>query len=345
MKVLVVDDSSLYRRILARGLAKFPAVASVETARDGRSCLAKVDVFRPDLITLDVEMPGLSGIEVLERLRQQGNPAQVVLVTALSRTQIERAVGATDLGVFGFIAKPGADTPEQNEAILHAELIQVISALQFKLEVGRVLYDVSAPSVVSAAAAPVPVRLVAIGVSTGGPLALTSIVPKLPADLRFPIVIVQHMPELFTTVLAETLAAKSVVRVTEAVEGAVLEPGRVYLAPGGCQTEVRKAPGGRVFFRVTDEPAVNFCKPSVDIFFKSATEAYGDAVVAVLMTGMGSDGVEGMRLLKNSGARTWVQDEASCTVFGMPMQALRAGVVDAIVPLDRIPETIARLKG
>jgi two-component system chemotaxis response regulator CheB len=183
---------------------------------------------------------------------------------------------------------------------------------------------------------------VLIGVSTGGPVALASLLPALPGDLNAPVLIVQHMPALFTRPLAESLDRKSAIRVTEAKDGAIVQPNCAYLAPGGAQMKVLAGPRGETMLRITDDPPENGCKPAVDYLFRSAALQFPGRAVAVILTGMGNDGTAGLRMLKRGGCSSIAQDEASCVVFGMPKEAIAAGLVDTVAPLDRIAAAIVR---
>jgi two-component system chemotaxis response regulator CheB len=187
------------------------------------------------------------------------------------------------------------------------------------------------------------VDIVALGVSTGGPQALAQVIPKLPTDLGVPIVIVQHMPPMFTAALAASLNGKSALKVVEGRPGQILEASTVYIAPGGKQMKVaRPAPAAPLSLCITDDPPENYCRPSVDYLFRSVAQVYADRALGIIMTGMGADGVLGLRLMKRQGARVIAQDEASCVVFGMPMEAIKAGVVDAIVPLEQLASAITK---
>ena len=362
LRVLVVDDTALFRRVVSDALAQVPEVEVVGTAPNGKIALERVETLSPDLITLDIEMPEMDGLEVLAALKQRGKDCGVVVVSALTRKGGELTIRALEQGAFDFVTKPGGGDPPANLAAMRDALAPMISAYRRRWEVRAILKGggtspvFPSPAVSAGAGPPVagampPVAgaalptshkadLVCIGVSTGGPNALARVLPALPANFPAPVLVVQHMPPLFTQSLAASLAAKCAVAVREAAEGERLQAGTVYIAPGGRQMKMVAGPDGQPRLHLTDDPPENNCRPSVDYLFRSVANHYPGRVAAVIMTGMGSDGVTGLRLLKRKEARIIAQDEASCVVYGMPGEAVKAGVVDVIAPLERLADEI-----
>ncbi|MBU0908184.1 MAG: chemotaxis response regulator protein-glutamate methylesterase, partial [Proteobacteria bacterium] len=364
IRVLVVDDTVLYRRVLSDILAKIPDVEVIGTANNGKIALAKIVQLKPDLLTLDFEMPEMDGLATLRELQRLKLDVAVVMVSAHTCEGAAVTIKALEGGAFDFIAKPDSTSLEQNRESLLRQLRPVIQSVSTRKLLRATLSGAKAPSSpraatpvrpaaaeqqlkppVSPAAVETPrisptmltgrIAIVAIGVSTGGPNALAEVIPKLPTTFRVPVVIVQHMPPVFTKALADSLNQKSGLNVIEAGDGEQLLPGNVYLAPGAKQMKVVKRGAGE-FLQLTDDPPENHCRPAVDYLFRSVASVYGNRALGVIMTGMGSDGVKGLQLMKQQGAQVIAQDQASCVVFGMPMEAIKAGVTDVIVPLNQI---------
>lgn len=366
MRVLVADDAVLFRRLLADVLSSIPGVEVVGSASNGKIAIQKVHELKPDLLTLDIEMPEMDGLAVLDALFQSGQPKlDVLVVSALSRRGGDLTVKALERGAFDFITKPDAATPELGRDALLRELAPRIRALAHRQDVRALLRGTIAP-----VRPVVPVRpqaiqqpskdlaldgiaarmqrlsnmprpeMILIGVSTGGPVALAQILPAIPADIGVPIFVVQHMPPIFTKALADNLASKCSVRVREAVHGELPEAGTVYIAPGGRQMRLGVASNNKPVVELTDDPPENNCRPAVDFLFRSVANRFPGRSAAVILTGMGSDGTLGLRLLKRQGCFVIAQDEASCVVYGMPKAAVDAGVADAILPLDAIASRI-----
>ncbi len=348
----------MFRRIVSDALAGLPGVEVVGTASNGKLALSRMAALRPDLITLDIEMPEMSGIEVLEAMGPAGLTAGVIVLSAVTVCGGEMTVRALELGAFDFLTKPEGGAASQNLTVLRDRLRPMITAFERRRDIRMMLRPgagraprAEAPAPRPASAAPEPVilirrrigpPLVLIGVSTGGPVALASLLPALPGDLGAPVIIVQHMPALFTSPLAASLDRKSALSVSEAQDGTIAQPNCAYLAPGGMQMKLAAGPRGEVVLRLTDDPPENGCKPSVDYLFRSAAMQFPGRAVAAILTGMGNDGTAGLRLLKRSGCFSIAQDEASCVVFGMPKEAIAAGLIDTVAPLDRIASTIVR---
>jgi two-component system, chemotaxis family, protein-glutamate methylesterase/glutaminase len=364
LKVVVADDSILFRRAISEALTSCPGVEVVASTPNGKLAVQKVRELRPDLLTLDLEMPEMDGLAVLDALRQAGEGVAVIVVSALTRRGGDLTVRALQKGAFDFISKPDSGTPEQSRDSLRRELTPRINTLIRRLEVRTILR--SAPPARPAAAPahetpterpPAPSGLgavagrmtriasaarpemVLIGVSTGGPAALAQVIPAIPADIGVPILIVQHMPPLFTESLAKNLASKSAIGVREASQGEPVRPGIAYIAPGGQQMRLAVA-DGRPIVQLTDDPPENNCRPAVDYLFRSAASLFPGRSTAAVLTGMGSDGTIGARLLKRHGCYVIAQNEATCVVYGMPKAAVDAGVVDAVLPLEAIAARI-----
>jgi two-component system chemotaxis response regulator CheB len=362
LRVLVVDDAVIYRKIVTELLAEVPEVEVVGSAANGKIALQKIEQLKPDLITLDLEMPEVDGLGVLRQLRAVGSPAAAIMLSSVTEQGAAATIAALELGAIDFVVKPSGKSIEENISKLRQELRSRIVAYARTLGVKRLL----AATTPSTAAAPAPrhvepspapqkhvvppvisnrpPEVVLIGISTGGPKALTQMLPRLPAELPVPVLIVQHMPPVFTRSLANDLDLRCKLRVSEAEEGQPVLRGSILIAPGGRQMGLRRE-GDSIVARITDDPPENSCRPSVDYLFRSAVAIYGGNALAVIMTGMGSDGTAGCRLLRQRGARVIAQDEASCVVFGMPREPIAQGLVDVVAPLDRIATEIVRLTG
>jgi two-component system chemotaxis response regulator CheB len=355
IRVLVADDSSLFRRAVAEALASLPDVEVVGSSPNGRLALQKVAELKPDLLTLDIEMPEMDGLAVLEALRQMGSSTSVIVISALTQRGGRLTMQALEKGAFDFITKPQSKSSEESRASLVRELGPRLRALGHRRHIRSLLQQPSPPlssvrpttPVVPTAARsparaerPAPTRIsrpevVLIGVSTGGPGALVRLLPPLPKELGVPIVVVQHMPPVFTQSLAESLASKCSLQVREASDGEKLEAGTVLIAPGGRQLKL--ASGADAFrVQITDDPPENNCRPAVDYLFRSAANQLPGRAMAVILTGMGNDGTLGLRLLRRHGCFTIAQDESTSVVFGMPKSAIEAGLVDVVLPIDAI---------
>jgi two-component system, chemotaxis family, protein-glutamate methylesterase/glutaminase len=349
VRVLVVDDSMLFRKVVRDALTLDPAIEVVGSASDGRAALEKIEQFKPDAITLDLEMPDIDGLGVLKQLRERPHPPSVIVVSAFTDAGAALTNQALRLGAFDFVLKPSGANINENRDRLAADLLPKMRLLaEGQLAVSRAHSPAktrpAVPEKASEKFPEQPPRLVAIGISTGGPSSLHEMLPKLPADLPVPVVIVQHMPAKFTRSLAEDLDRRSKLRVKEAEDGERLLAGTVYIAPGGRQMKV-EAQLFSLKVRITDDPPEKCCKPSVDYLFRSLADQVGARVLAVIMTGMGDDGTSGCKLLKLRGAHVLAQDAASCVVYGMPRQVIESGLADMVRPLDGIAEAIEQAVG
>jgi two-component system chemotaxis response regulator CheB len=358
-RVLVVDDTSIFRHIVSEALSGIPEVEVVGTAANGRIALARVAALQPDLITLDIEMPEMNGLAVLDAMRASGQilKTSVIMLSSLTVTGGQMTIRALEAGAFDFITKPEGESPEKNLAHLRDHLRPMIQTLARQREIRSILHTKKPSPLLQrdppAGAANTSARprsktgapIVVIGVSTGGPTALAVLVPALPRNLGAPVFIVQHMPPLFTGALAQRLASLSAIPVKEAENGEVAHADCVYIAPGGKQMKLETGPLGQIVVCITDDPPENACKPSVDYLFRSVALNFPGRAIAAILTGMGNDGTAGMRMLKRGGSATIAQDEASCVVFGMPKEAILAGIVDTVVPLAKVAAVIVRAVG
>ena len=353
IRILVVDDSALYRKFVTQVLEADSRVQVVGTAINGRAALEKIDQLKPDLLTLDLEMPELDGLGVLTHLQQNKSTVGAIVLSALSAEGATATTRALEAGAFDFALKPSSSSPAASIAELERSLIPKVHAFaEAKSRRASQLHKASHVDAAPAArdtdyesfrCARLP-RIVAIGVSTGGPKALMQLVPALPANFPVPIVMVQHMPPVFTKTLADELDRHSRVKVVEATHGQVIQPGTVYIAPGGKQMKLVRQ-GLTTSIVITDDPPQKNCKPSVDYLLRSVAEIYGGDSLTAILTGMGDDGAEGCQLLKKRGGAVMAQNEASCVVYGMPRQVVENGLADCVLPLDKIPEQLAKLVG
>jgi two-component system chemotaxis response regulator CheB len=359
VKVLVVDDSGFFRRRVSEILSADPNIQVIGTATNGREAIEQAQALKPDVITMDYEMPMMDGITAVRNIMQRC-PTPVLMFSSLTHEGARVTLDALEAGAVDFLPKNFEDISRNPERVkqLLCEKIHTIarsnrrslspppvtaptatSAAQVK-PAARPATPTSIPArpgVASAAPKRKSYRLVAIGTSTGGPVALQRVLTQLPANFPAPIVLIQHMPAAFTKAFAERLDKLCRISVKEAEDGDLLRPGLALLAPGGKQMMIDAR--GVVKILPGDE-RLNY-KPCVDITFGSVAKSYADKVLAVVLTGMGADGREGARLLKQSGSQVWAQDEASCVIYGMPMAIVKANLADAIYPLDDIGRHLA----
>ena len=334
IRVLVADDSAVMRTALSRMLESNPRVRVCGTAKNGLETVEKAKLLKPHVVTLDVEMPLLDGMQALKRIMGEC-PCPVIMVSRMTREGAETTVEALSAGAFDYLAKQDLQSEE--------DLIRVRQDLLEKVEAAassvhpRDLYARHAlpPILALREKAQVVPRVVVIGTSTGGPKALQEIVPCLPRDLPIPVIVVQHMPPGFTAPLARRLDEISKVRVQEAHEGEQLAPGVVYIAPAGRHTTVFGC-RRNVRFALSDIPHETVHKPSVDVIMSSVAEVYGRNVLGIILTGMGSDGLKGMRQIQKCGGITIGQDPDTCAVYGMPRSCAENGVLQKVVPLSEI---------
>jgi two-component system, chemotaxis family, protein-glutamate methylesterase/glutaminase len=351
-RVLIVDDAVVVRKCLAEAVTSDSDLQVVGSASNGRLALAKFQMLKPDIVLLDIEMPEMDGLETVRELRKLDARVPIIMFSTLTERGATVTLEALSCGATDYVTKPSnADATTTSQAIL-AELIPKIRALcRLPPSPGAAALvppalSAKPPMLIGPVAArrttsPLPAQIVAIGVSTGGPDALAHLIPSLPPKIPVPIVIAQHMPPMFTSLLAARLSGKSALPVRECVSGEPLTPGCVFLAPGDFHMIVQQE-AGRVCLKTHQEPKENFCRPSVDVLFRSVARVYGGRTLAVVLTGMGQDGLKGCESLSQLGARICVQDESTSVVWGMPGFVARAGLAQKILPLDQIASEILR---
>lgn len=341
-KVLVVDDSAFMRRAIAKILEGEPDIAVCGTARNGEEAVAKAEQLQPDVITMDVEMPGMSGLDAVRVISAHGT-VPIIMISSLTTQGAQTTFQALELGAVDFIPKP--DSAYVNIREVARDLVAKVRFFARRGAAKRVSTrpKVAMPPLAETRTRREPFDCVAIGTSTGGPMALSQIVPGFPANFPLPIVIVQHMPRGFTRPLAARLASGSQIAVCEGEEGMDLRAGRAIIAPAGRQCSVRAGGGGGYEIGLKDDDGHSLHVPSVDVMMESAAAAFGAATLAVILTGMGQDGVVGLRRVKDSGGFVLGQDAATSVVYGMPRAAAQAGLVDRVLPLDEIAGAICEL--
>jgi two-component system chemotaxis response regulator CheB len=342
IRVLVVDDSALMRRMIPQMLAGDDSIEVVGTAMDGIFCLKKIEELKPDVVTLDLEMPGMNGIDALKEIMRR-QPLPVIVFSSHSTEGASVTMKALGLGAFDFVPKPKDASAHMAETA--KELIAKVKAgADCKLKPTIPEKSPSRPAKGTASTGMTPTRVVAIGISTGGPQALEYMLSQLPPEFPGSIVVVQHMPEGFTEMFARRLDDICALRVKEAQSGDLLQAGRVLISPGSRHIKVKRMPMGDIAV-LTDEPRVNGHRPSADVLLRSAAEEFKAQAVGLLMTGMGDDGAEGMGAIKNAGGMTIAQSEESCVVYGMPKAAIERGYAVRVVPLDVMSATLQALCG
>jgi two-component system chemotaxis response regulator CheB len=363
LRVMVVDDSAVIRGLISRWVASEPDMVVAASLRTGLEAVNQLDRIKPDVAVLDIEMPELDGISALPQLLAKKRDLIIIMASTLTRRNAEISFKALSLGAADYIPKPETTREPAAADIFHHDLIQKIRSLGAKLRRSGHISPAHAPASAPDKARdhhprPAPValpplvrrafsnqtpRVLVIGSSTGGPQALMALVTDLgPVIDRFPVLITQHMPPTFTTILAEHLARSSRRPAQEAVDGEVVKPGRIYLAPGGRHMRVARH-GADAVIALDNGPPVNFCKPAVDPLFTSAIDVWQGGTLALLLTGMGSDGMRGGKDIVAAGGSVIAQDEATSVVWGMPGSAANAGICSAILPLNQIAPKLVRL--
>jgi two-component system chemotaxis response regulator CheB len=377
IKILIVDDSRIFRSAIEESLSGEKDIEVIGSVWNGTKAIEFIEFNHPDLVTLDVEMPGMDGLETLRAIQKINAsnpdfpPIGVIIISSFARKGADITISALEAGAFDFITKPEGKSAKESMEILSRQLIVAIRQF-ISMRISR---DKRLSSVSRAAGKPVPpagmsasasaergneadktfsqaarerrgisrpskVRAVLIGVSTGGPKALADILPRLCEKLEIPIFVVQHMPPTFTQSLADSLNARCRFTVIEARNNEVVRPRYVYIAPGGKHLLLRRS-GGDVFLVVNSQPPERGCRPSADVLFRSAATVYHGEVIALILTGMGADGTRGAAALKRTGAYIIAQDEESAVVWGMPGSAQASGNVDEMLPLTKIADTVA----
>jgi two-component system chemotaxis response regulator CheB len=342
IRVLIVDDSAVIRRRLSELLAADSAITVAGTAGNGVLALARIADLKPDLVTLDVEMPGMSGIETLIEIRKLYPKLPVIMFSTLTGPGAATTVEALARGASDYAAKPSADSSEGAAEAIRQDLIPKIKVLCAPpVPPQAPAFLLPAPAISPPPWRPARIDLVAIGTSTGGPNALAALMPQLPQDLPVPILIVQHMPPMFTHLLAKRLGSLTRLRVEEGKEGEKVEPGQVWIAPGDYHMTVSRR-GSDLVLGLNQDAPENSCRPAVDVLFRSVARTHGASVLAVVLTGMGCDGTRGAATIREAGGTVIVQDQPSSVVWGMPGSIVSAGLAERSYPLDEIGLTIAR---
>ena len=351
IRVLIVDDSAFMRKAIKRMLGLAPDIDVVDTASDGREALQKIAELRPDIVTLDVRMSGMDGITALEHIMKE-HPVPVLMLSSLTHEGAEVTLRALELGAVDFVDKSRAESTMDisqlaNELIAKVRTIAGVDIEKMRLQAFEPSsHQESAIDVRPATTQPhggrqTKVDVVAIGTSTGGPPALQALITKLPADFPAGVLVVQHMPVGFTKPLADRLNTQSHLSVSEAIEGDIVRPGRVLIAPAGHHLKLMRR-NGQYIVHLDEKPADALHKPSVDVMMEYVAKACGARSLGVLLTGMGSDGAKGMRAIKETGGRTLAESEETCIVYGMPKSAVEDGVVDKVVPLYQMVTEIQK---
>jgi two-component system chemotaxis response regulator CheB len=364
IRVMLVDDAVVVRGLFARWVESEPDLDVVATLRTGREAVDQLQRVDPDVVVLDVDMPDLDGIAALPLLLEKKRDLVVIMASTLTRRNAEISLRALSLGAADYIPKPGSNREVSASTAFRRDLIEKIRELGLRARrlrraapplrsslevrsappiVPQPVEEVAAPPISLRPMPTFPPKVLVIGSSTGGPQALNSLIAEISGVLqRAPVLITQHMPPTFTAVLAEHLARVAKRPVREAVDGEEIIAGTVYLAPGGKHMKVARRDGNAVI-AIEDGPLVNFCKPAVDPLFASAAEVWGNKVLALVLTGMGSDGLAGAKAIVAAGGHVMAQDEESSVVWGMPGQVTNAGLCSAVLPLPEIAAKLARL--
>jgi two-component system chemotaxis response regulator CheB len=347
-RILIVDDSAVVRSLLRAVISHDAGLEVAGTAADGESALSAIDTLRPDLVLLDVEMPVMDGLITIRKLRAGGHRIPVIMCSSLTQRGAKVTIEALACGASDYVAKPsGQSSREEAMRALSQDLLPKIHALtrQPHAALSNGARNPMPASLTAAQPITSIPRALAIGVSTGGPAALDILLPELPANFPLPVLIVQHMPELFTQMLAERLNDRCPLQVHEGIEGEPVRPGSIYVARGNWHMQVQAGAhiGLPATLHLNQDAPENHCRPAVDVLFRSAAAVYGAGTLAVVLTGMGSDGMSGAHMIREHGGSVLVQDEASSAVWGMPGAVSAAGLAHKVLPLKAIAPEILRL--
>jgi two-component system chemotaxis response regulator CheB len=348
IRVFVVEDSALARKLIGSALESDPSVTVAGWASNGLDALPQIERLRPDVVTLDIHMPGIDGLETLRRLREHDHETRVVMFSSLTERGAHATLTALDLGADDYVAKPSKPSADGPSLEMRRQLVPRVK--QFFRLPGQALHvpapelkNLTRPIMLPSHPRTIGRRAVVagIGISTGGPASLNRIVSQFPRSFHAPVLLVQHMPPVFTRLFAERLNQIGPLPVKEAVNGEIVEPGRIYVAPGDFHMRLDQWKGATRIVLDQSEPQ-NACRPAVDALFHSLAEIYGGSVVAAVLTGMGQDGKRGCEELKAKGAHVVAQDEATSVVWGMPGAVVKAGAADEVLPLEEIIPALVR---
>ncbi len=338
IKVLVVDDSSVIRKVISEILAKDPEIEVVGMAKDGKEAIEKAEELLPDVVTLDIEMPVMDGLSALKILRQKVPRSKVIMFSSLTQEGAKATIEALSLGAYDFVPKPSTRSFLESIKKIELDLLPKIKSIVPLKEIKPILKPRDSFLEVKKGS----FKVCGVGVSTGGPQTLMEIFSKLPKGFPVPILVVQHMPPIFTRYLAERLNSISPLEVKEAEQGELVKDGVVYIAPGDYHMEVKKE-GTRVRIFLHQGPLRNHCRPAVDELFESLAEIYNGYVLALILTGMGYDGKEGAKKIKEKGGVILAQDAQSSVVFGMPRVIIEAGLADEVLNISEIPQRLIEI--
>lgn len=335
IKVFIVDDSLVVRHLLSEVITKDPELELMGYATNGQNAIDKLATMTPDVLVMDIEMPEMDGLQALPIIRKSHPQLPVLMCSTLTQKGAEATLKALSLGAADYVAKPSNTASLANSIDeLKNDLIPKIKSLGASYKRKSQLVSTPAPAPVKIGVKK-RIDIVAIGVSTGGPNALEKLFSFFPANFPLPIVLVQHMPPSFTKLMSDHLNSKSHLTIQEAKAGDVLKPGHVLVAPGGLHMVLTRQ-GNTIQVATNSEPPENSCRPSVDVLFRSVNDIYGDRLLAVIMTGMGSDGFKGCEAIRAKGGRVLAQDEESSVVWGMPGFVAKAGLADAVLPIEKL---------
>lgn len=357
IRTLIVDDSLLFRKILADLLKLIPEIEVVGQAPNGKIALQKIISLKPDLLVLDLDMPEISGLQVIETLKAEKSEIGIIIITGAAHSMQRAAIKALDFGAFELIAKPVSDTIEETRQMLEADLTSAIMAFNQRLRFRRDIKARKQTAVTEKALpespktiiqeppprAPFFADLIVIGISTGGPPALMKVFSQITA-LRVPIIIVQHIPASFSEALATSLKEKSGLNIREATDCMPLEEATAYIAPGGVHLALEKNKSDKNYrFRLINDKPVNNCKPSIDYLLETVIGNFSGKTAFFIMTGMGIDGLTGAKIVRNADGLVVAQNEATCVVYGMPKAVIEAGLAHEILSLSEISAKLQRL--
>lgn len=333
IRVLVVDDSFLMRKIISDIIDSNPGFEVIGTAKDGKEALDKVYSLKPDIVTLDINIPLIDGISVLEEIMRK-QPTRVIMVSAYTLAGTSATIKALELGALDFIAKPSGEISLDLTKLTD----EIISKIKIASRVNLDKFSILSVEPVKKQETAIK-KIVVIGASTGGPKAVLDIMQHIPAENNAVFIIVQHMPKGFTSSFAERISWQTGIKTKEAEEKDIIMPGKVYVAPAGYHLILEKA-GSGAKIKLTEDPMVNFVRPSIDVTMNSVAGIFGKDVIGVILTGMGRDGLEGVESIKSKGGYIIVQDERTSVVWGMPRVVCDAGLADEVLPLFRIPKAV-----